>query len=104
MLISSQQTAYVANTCISESGRLFCDLLDVSEKFKTKGYLVINDSKKSFDSLNHIFLLTTLEKFGFGTNFIDWMKVFLNDQESCVTNGGVTIQHFKLEKGARQRE
>ena len=50
MLISPQQTAYVANICISESGRLISDLLDVTEKFKTKGYLVTIDIKKAFDS------------------------------------------------------
>ena len=76
MLISSQQTAYVANRCIRESGRQIFDVLVVSEKFKTKNYLVKIGRKKSFVSLNHIFLLTTLEKFGFETNFIDWMKSF----------------------------
>ena len=45
LLISSQQTAYVANRCISESGRLISDLLDVTEKFKTKGYPVTLISK-----------------------------------------------------------
>ena len=29
-------------------------------------------------------------------------KIFLNEQESCVINGGVTTQYFKLEKGPRQ--
>ena len=102
MLVSSQQTAYVANRCISESERLISDLLDVTEKFKTKGYLVTTDIEKAFDSIDHSFLLITFEKFGFGTNFIDWIKIFLNEQESCVINGGVTTQYFKLEKGARQ--
>ena len=102
MLISSQQTAYVANRCISESGRLISDLLDVTEKFKTKGYLVTIDIEKTFDSLDYSFLLTVLEKFGFGTNFIDWIKIFLNEQESCVINGGVTTKYFKLEKGVQQ--
>ena len=77
-------------------------MLDVTEKFKTKDYLVTIDIEKAFDSLDHSFLITTLEKFGFGTNFIDWIKIFLNEQESCVINGGVTTQYFKLEKGARQ--
>ena len=103
MLILSQQTAYVANKCISESGRLLSDLLDVTEKFKTKGYLVTIDIKKVFDSLDHGFLLAT-EKFCFGTNFIDWIKIFLNDQESRIINGGVTTQYFKLKKGPRQGE
>ena len=44
----------------------------------------------TFDSLDHSFLLTILEKFSFGTKFIEWIKIFLNDQESFVINGGVT--------------
>ena len=92
MLISSQQTAYLAN----RSGRLIYDLIDVTKKFKTKDYLVAIDIEKVFDSLEHSFLITTLEKWGFGTNFIDWIKIFLNEQELCVTNGGVTTQYFKL--------
>ena len=67
---------------------------------------VTTDVKNVFDSLafalNHSFLLTTLEKFGFRTNLIDWIKVFLNDQESCVINKDVTAQYLKLEKDAQQ--
>ena len=33
-LISSQQTAYVAQRCINESGRLISDLLSVTKKMK----------------------------------------------------------------------
>ena len=71
LLISSQQTR-----CISESGRLISNLLDVTKVFNTKSYSVTVDIDKVFDSLNHSLLLTTLEKFGFGTNFIDWIKYF----------------------------
>ena len=77
-------------------------MFDVTEKFKTKSYLVTIDIEKAFDSLDHSFLLTTLQKFRFGTNFTDWIKIFLYEQELCVINGGVTRQYFKLEKSARQ--
>ena len=77
-------------------------MLDVTEKFKTNEYVLTIDNRKTFDSLGHRFLLTTLEKLGFVTNFIDWIKIFLNAQESCVINGGVIIQYFKLQKGAQQ--
>ena len=30
------------------------------------------------------------------------MKLVLNNQESCVINGGITTKYFKLEKGSRQ--
>ena len=101
LLISSQQTAYVSNRFVGESGRLISDFF-VNEKFKTKSYLVTIDIEEVFGSFDHSFLLIKLEKFCFGTNFIDWIKIFSNDQELCVINGGVTPQYFKLEKGAQQ--
>ena len=42
------------------------------------------DIEKAFDSLDHSFLISVLKKFGFGENFIDWIKIFLYKQESCV--------------------
>ena len=58
--------------------------------------------EKAFDSMDHQFLLATLNKFGFGAFFIDWIKTLLNKNESCVINGGVTSQYFSLARGARQ--
>ena len=69
---------------------------------KVKGYLVTTDIEKAFDSLDHTFLISALEKRGFGKTFIDWIKIFLNEQESSVIKGGITTKYFKLEKGARQ--
>ena len=60
------------------------------------------DIEKAFDSLNHNFLISTLEKYGFGKKFILWVKILLRDQESCVINGGTTTKYFSLERGARQ--
>ena len=76
-------------------------MLDGTEKFRTKGYLVTIDIKKAFHSLDHSLLLRTLEIW-LWNNFINWIKIFLNEQESCVMNGGVATQYFKLEKGPRQ--
>ena len=38
--------------------------------------------EKVFDSLDLSFLIFTLEKYGFGKNFILWVKTLLRDQES----------------------
>ena len=75
-----------------------CDILNIP------GYLVIMGIEKAFDSLDHDFLLFALKKFGFGENFIHWIKVLLNKQQSCVINGGFTTRYFNLEKGARQSD
>ena len=101
-LISSNQTTYVKNRCISESGRLISDVIEMCDILDISGYLVTMDIEKAFDSLDHDFLLFVLKKFGFGENFIHWIKVLLNKQQSCVINGGFTTRYFNLEKGARQ--
>ena len=101
-LISSQQTAYVKNRHIGESGRLISDIIEITKIRKIGGFLVTMDIEKAFDSLDHNFLISTLEKYGFGQNFILWIKIILNDQESCVINGGKTTKYFILGRGARQ--
>ena len=65
-LISSQQTAYSAQRRINESRKLIFDLLCITKKMKVKGYLVKTDIEKAFDLLDHTFLISGLEKFGFG--------------------------------------
>ena len=60
------------------------------------------DIEKAFDSLDNDFLVHVLNKFGFGINFISWIKLLLNSQQSCVINGGNIIPYFNLEEGTRQ--
>lgn len=94
-LISTQQTAYVEGRSIAESGRLIANILEISGTLQTKGILVTIDIQKAFDSINHSFLSSVLEKFDFGTNFIDWIKIILKSKESCIINGGMTISFRK---------
>ena len=98
---NSNQTAYVENWYISESGRLISDKIQTCDILDIPGCLVTMDIKKTFDFLYHDFLLSVLKKISFGENFIYLMKVLLNDQQSCVINGRFTTPHFNLEKISR---
>ena len=83
-LTTLQQTAYVQNRYIGEAGRLISDILDISDKLSIDGYLVTVNIENAFDYLDHRFLLLVLQKFGFGNNFIDWIKILLRER-SIVT-------------------
>ena len=72
-LISSNQTAYVKNRFISESGRLISDILEIAKTLALEGFLVTIDIEKALDSLNHCFLLQILRKFGYGIDFVSCM-------------------------------
>ena len=101
-LISAQQTVYVQNRNIDESGRLISDIIEIVNIGQMEGFLVTMDVGKAFDSLDQKFLVSVLKKFGFGQNFISWIEIILKNQESCVINGQTTTKYFKLNRGVRQ--
>ena len=101
-LISTQQTAYIKNRFIGEGGRLISDIVNICDRNNIGGFLVTIDIEKAFDSLDHKFILAVLKKPGFGKNFVSWVEALLNNQESCVINGGITTHYFPLQRGARQ--
>ena len=92
-LISSNQTAYVKNLCISESGNLISDVIDKCDILHIPCYHVTMDQD---------FLLFALKNLVFGENFTHWINVLLNKQQSCLINEDFTSRYFNLEKGARQ--
>ena len=57
------------------------------------GFLVAMDIEKTFDSLDHDFLILTLEKYGFGKNFILWVK-FYYEIRSLVLSTVVQLQNI----------
>ena len=103
-LTSKNQTAYVKGRFISEGGRLIFDILEISNNLKIKGFLMTLDIEEAFDSVNHLFSITTLEKYGFKEYFIKWMQILIQNQESCVINGGTMTNYFKLERSTRQSD
>ena len=81
-LISRNQTAYVKARFISEGGRLISDILEISDNLKVKGFLMTLDIEKAFVSVNNLFLITALEKYGFKGDFIKWIQILIQNQES----------------------
>ena len=88
-LISNNQSAYVDGRFISEGRRLIADVLQTTNVLKLNGMLVTIDIQKAFDSVNHQFLILALKRYGFGKMFIKCVKALLNNQESCIINGGL---------------
>ena len=76
-LIPSQHTAYVKNRHIGESWRLISDITEIAKIKTIEDFLVTMGIEKAFDSLYHNFLISALEKYGFGKNFISWVKILL---------------------------
>ena len=69
-----------------------------------KGFLVTLVIEKAFHLINHLFLITTLEKYDFKEDYIKSIQILIQSQESCVINGGTAADYSKLEQGTRQSD
>ena len=86
------------NRSIREGGWQISDLLEMSEVINKEGFLV------TAASVNHLFVIAILEKIGFGTEFIEWIKILLNNQQLCVINRGKASKYFRVERGTWQSD
>ena len=96
------QTAYVNNRYIGESNRLIGGILEYTSENDIEAILFSADFEKALDSIEHPFLFAVLKSFGFGADFIQWIRTFFNNAESCVMNNGNSTGYFPLERGTRQ--
>ena len=75
-LISANQSAYDDGRFISGGGRLISDLLEISNTLKLDGILATIDIQRASNSVDHLFLISTLERYGLGNKFVKWVKIW----------------------------
>lgn len=101
-IISASQTCCVAGRDISENISSIRDVIDMVEDNNSEGYVVSVDQMKAFDRVSHVYLFKVLEKFGFGPNFIKWIKIFYNEIFSAVKCNGFLTNYFSVTNSVRQ--
>ena len=69
---------------------------------KIPGLLMLIDFKKAFHSVSWDFLYEVLKTFGFGKNFMNWIKLFNSDISAYVTQCGFLSEPINIERGCRQ--
>ena len=93
-LVHCDQTAYVNNRYIGESNHLISDILEYTNENEIEAILFSADFERVFDSIEHLFLFAVLKSFGFSADFIQWIRTFFNNAESCVINNGNPTGYF----------
>ena len=68
------------------SDRLIGDVLEYTDDNNIEAVLSSADFEKAFHSIDHCFLFPVLKSFGFGPDFIQWVRTLFKNSESCFMN------------------
>ena len=60
------------------------------------------DAEKAFDRLEWGYLFYALDKFGFGKQFINWIRLLYSMPVASVCTNGMHSEHFAISRGTRQ--
>lgn len=102
-LIHPNQSAFVKGRTIDEALRFLVDLFELTERNANKSFVLFAaDFQKAFDSIEHNFIIATLRHFGFGENFVNWIKILLVNSKSCILNNGTASNFFEVKRGTKQ--
>ena len=64
--------------------------MDFTVKENIPGLMLSIDFQKAFDSVEWEFLFKCLEAFNIGPDFLNWVKIFYKNIQSCILNNGMT--------------
>ena len=100
-IIHHSQTA-VDTRRIDYTIHMVRDLIDLTEKEDDEAAFIFLDQEKAFDRVDHDLLFLTLETFGFGNDFIKWIKVLYGNASTQIRINGYLTNNIPLRRGLRQ--
>ena len=100
-LIHQNQTC-IPGRHIENNIHITQNLIDYINETDKEAAFIFNDQEKAFDRMSHSFIFKTLKAFGFGENFIGWVKTICFDLKSFVKVNGYQTDEFDIRRGVRQ--
>lgn len=103
-LISPNQTGFMKGRQISEDILITNEIIHSIKNKQSEGIILKLDFEKAFDSVDWDFLSGALEGFGFGWQWINWLKSFFTSMKASVLVNGSPTDEFSFQRGLRQED
>lgn len=101
-LISPDQCGFIPGRFSFWNVRRLLNILYSDYSNKSRAAVLTLDAQKAFDSIEYPYLFEVLSRFGFGPNFINWVKIIYAAPKSSVTSNNISSAPFSLCRGVRQ--
>jgi hypothetical protein len=66
--------------------------MEYARKRNLDGIILLIDFEKAFDTVKWSFLMKALDKFGFGDNFKQWIRILYTNPENSIINNAFSPQ------------
>jgi exonuclease III len=102
-VLSRAQKGFTKSRQIQEVILNLSETIDYCKRANIKGAVICVDQMKAFDSVDHGYMEKVFKFFGFGENFVRWLKTIGTGRKACVIlEGGEKSTVFDLLKGTAQ--
>lgn len=101
-IISEDQTGFILGRQLSSSVRRLLNVLLSPSLSPTPELVISLDAEKAFDRVEWHYLFAVLQKFGFGPNFISWIRLLYSAPSASVKTNSDVSPPFSLTRGCRQ--
>lgn len=101
-IVAESQSGFLKGRSIHNNIRLVMDIIEYRELINDDGFIFFLDFYKAFDSVEHKFLFSVLERFGFGKKFINLIRGLYQNISSCVVLPKGTTPRFNINVGIPQ--
>ena len=101
-LVHEDQTCAVKGRSIFDNVHLLRNIIDYVDQKNLPCIFLNLDQEKAFDRVSYDFMFKCLKTFGFGNNFIKWIKILYTDISSSVLVNQFISDPIKILRGIRQ--
>lgn len=101
-LINSNQVGFIQKRSSTNNFGRLLNLIHVASSRPEPSIAVTLDAEKAFDRLEWPYLFKVLSKFGFGGNFIDWIRTLYRKPQAMIATNGQISAPFSLNRSSRQ--
>ncbi len=101
-IIRPNQTGFVEGRSILDNVFITQESLSWAEESNQELVLLLLDFEKAFDKIEWCFLFGALERLGFGSTWIRWIKALYKGVTSAVRMNGETGPDFRLARSVKQ--